>query len=212
MSAHQFNARFFESTRGRIVGLLRRAPRTVDELARELELTDNAVRLHLGTLERDGVVRVRGLRREGNVGKPATIYEVAPEAEPGFSKAYLPFLTTLLDVLGERLTSRDLRATMREVGHRLAGAPPADAADVAARTHAAAKLLDALGGVTEVERDGETLVIRGCGCPLSAVVSEREEVCLAVQTMLRDVIGVEVKEHCDRGERPQCRFEVPSAK
>src|ERR1043166_3503397 len=97
------NARFFESTRGRIVELLRRLARTVDELAAELGVTDNAVRLHLGALERDGVVRSRGGRREGAVGKPATIYEIDPAADPIFSNAYLPFLSTLLASLGDRL-------------------------------------------------------------------------------------------------------------
>lgn len=47
--------RFFESTRGRIIMLLRRASRTVEEVAQELDLTDNAVRAHLTTLERDGL-------------------------------------------------------------------------------------------------------------------------------------------------------------
>jgi predicted ArsR family transcriptional regulator len=49
--------RFFDSTRGQIVMMLRGATRTVDELAKELELTDNAVRAHLTTLERDGLVK-----------------------------------------------------------------------------------------------------------------------------------------------------------
>ena len=45
-SAHA-NERFFTSTRGHIVTLLRRAGHTVDELAQELKLTDNAIRSHL---------------------------------------------------------------------------------------------------------------------------------------------------------------------
>lgn len=49
--------RFFASIRGRIVALLRRAGRTVDELTQALDLTDNAVRAHLAALERDGMVR-----------------------------------------------------------------------------------------------------------------------------------------------------------
>ena len=55
--------RFFESTRGQIVTMLRASPCTVDELARELDLTDNAIRAHLLTLERDGIVQQSGLRR-----------------------------------------------------------------------------------------------------------------------------------------------------
>jgi predicted ArsR family transcriptional regulator len=205
------NARFFESTRGRIVEILRRGSRTVDELAVELGITDNAVRLHLGMLERDGVIRSRGVRREGAVGKPATIYDIAPEADPLFSNAYLPFLSTLLATLGDRMPVRDLEALMRDVGQRLAaGMKPGDG-DLAARAQLAANVLNELGGLTTIEPDasGQTVSIRGCGCPLSVAVSERQEVCCAVQTMLAELTGAEVKETCDRsGERPRCCFQL----
>jgi predicted ArsR family transcriptional regulator len=205
------NARFFESTRGRIVDLLRRSSRTVDELAAELEITDNAVRLHLGMLERDGIVRSRGVRREGTVGKPATVYEVAPDADPLFSNAYLPFLSTLLAALGDRMSPRELRALMREVGQRLAGEAKAEGATLSSRAEFASRVLNELGGLTAIERGegGRGLVVRGCGCPLSAVVGDRQEVCVAVQSMLTELTGTDVREQCDRsGDRPQCRFEL----
>src|SRR6266496_4119842 len=85
MSFLQKNPRFFASTRGRIVTLLRRNSRTVEELAQELTLTDNAVRAHLATLERDGIVQQRGVRRGS--GKPSYIYDLTPEAEYLFPKA-----------------------------------------------------------------------------------------------------------------------------
>jgi predicted ArsR family transcriptional regulator len=47
--------------RGRVVDQLRRAPQTVEELARILGITGNAVRSHLSTLEREelgGIVEV----------------------------------------------------------------------------------------------------------------------------------------------------------
>ena len=211
MTGPALNNRFLESTRGRIVALLRRAGRTVDELARALHLTDNAVRLQLGALEREGIVRAAGLRRGGGVGKPATLYEVAPEAEPGFSHAYLPFLATLLDSMGDRLTAGEIEALMRDVGHRLAAAQPGGVAsgDLDRRAAAASRLLDALGGVTTVEREGDSVRLRGCGCPLSVAVARRPEVCSAVQTMLAEVTGLAVRETCDRGgARVSCGFEL----
>ena len=48
--------RLLESTRGQILELLRTKVRTVNELADALRLTDNAVRAHLLSLERDGLV------------------------------------------------------------------------------------------------------------------------------------------------------------
>ncbi|HXT14697.1 MAG TPA: helix-turn-helix domain-containing protein [Gemmatimonadaceae bacterium] len=204
------NPRFADSTRGRIVDLLRRRNRTVDELAAELGVTDNAVRLQLQLLERDGMVRSSGVRRDGGVGKPATFYEIVPSAEASLSNAYLPFLSTLLRALGERLTPQAFRALMRDVGHRLAGDSPSTERDIEARVEVASRILNDLGGLTTIERspDGRTIMIRGCGCPLSVAVAERKEVCGAVQVMLSDVIGSEVREHCSRGDRPQCCFEI----
>ena len=116
--------RFFESTRGRVATLLRRGPMTTEELAKALGLTDNAVRAHLATLERDGLVKAEGVRHEGRVGKPATLYRLSPEVEPLFSKAYRPLLTTLLGTLGERLPEQELTGLLRELGratHRGSG-------------------------------------------------------------------------------------------
>src|ERR671920_2075467 len=111
----------FESTRGRVVTLLRRSGYTVEELARELGLTNNGVRAHLATLERDGIVRQRGVvRRESGGGKPAYLYELTPEAEDLFPKAYEPVLHRLLDVLAEQLESDESEALLRSVGRHLA--------------------------------------------------------------------------------------------
>ncbi|MBX6333083.1 MAG: helix-turn-helix domain-containing protein, partial [Gemmatimonadaceae bacterium] len=90
MASVDFGRRFLESTRGRLFALLRRGARTVDELAQSLGMTDNAVRAHLTGLERDGLVRQAGVRRGAGAGKPALLYELHPDAEPLFSKAYAP--------------------------------------------------------------------------------------------------------------------------
>ena len=79
--ATSWEEKFFESTRGRMVALLRRSNRTVEELARALGLTVNGVCAHLAVLERDGIVRQRGsVRRSSDGGKPAYVYELTSEA------------------------------------------------------------------------------------------------------------------------------------
>src|SRR5882672_10770437 len=103
MGLMQFGARVMEGTRGRIISLLRRGARTVEELAQSVELTDNAVRAQLTSLERDGLVRQEGVRRGPGAGKPAVLYQLYPDAEPLFSAAYPPVLTELLDALGDEL-------------------------------------------------------------------------------------------------------------
>jgi predicted ArsR family transcriptional regulator len=207
--AAPWDQRFFRSTRGRIVTLLRRCGRTVEELARELGLTDNGVRAHLATLERDGVIRQRGsVRRGSGGGKPAYVYELTPEAEDLFPKAYEPVLRQLLGVLSERLGPEGSEAVLRMVGRRLAEEHGVSVDGTRSRLEAAVGVLNELGGLAELEeRDGD-FVIRGYSCPLTSVVPDHPEVCRMAEALLAELTGLPIHEHCDRGESPRCCFEV----
>ena len=212
MATTRWDRKFFASTRGRIVTLLRRDDRTVEDLARALGLTDNGVRAHLAVLERDGIVRQRGtVSRGGGGGKPAYVYELTPEAEGLFPKAYVPVLRRLLDIMVERLGPEKTEALLRAVGRRIADEQPVPADGVRGRLEVAIAVLDELGGLAELEEDDGALVIRGYSCPLTAVVPGHPEVCRLAEALLTEVAGLPVYEHCDRGERPRCCFEVAGA-
>lgn len=201
--------RFSESTRGRIVALLREETRTVDELAAELGLTDNAVRPHLVGLERDGMVRQAGVRRGVGAGKPAVLFELHPDAEPLLSRAYAPVLAALLEVLTEELPEREARRVLRETGKRLAaGAGGRAPGDLQARARAAAAVLTALGGAVRVEERRGSATLRGSACPLSSAVSRSPQVCHAIETLVSEITGANVSECCDRSARPRCCFEL----
>jgi predicted ArsR family transcriptional regulator len=204
-----WDRRFFESTRGRVVTLLRRTGFTVDELARELDLTNNGVRAHLATLERDGIVRQSGvMRREIGGGKPAYLYELTQEGEDLFPKAYEPVLHRLLDVLAEQLESDESEALLRSVGRLMAKGETVPTHGPRERLEAAVEVLNELGGLAELEERDGGFVIRGYSCPLAGVTQEHPEVCRMVETLITELAGVPVYEHCDRGERPRCCLEV----
>lgn len=208
MPAAGLGKRFFETTRGRIVVLLRRDVKTVEELARALALTDNAVRSHLAMLERDGIVQQNGVRRGQGAGKPATLYALHPDAEPFFSRAYAPMLGALLEELGEQLPAERVDALLRAVGRRVATQAPRTTGDLAARADAAAAALDTLGGIAHVERRDGTLFVRSAGCPLSAAVHRHPELCQAMESLLAEVIGSPARSCCDHGDRPRCCFSL----
>jgi predicted ArsR family transcriptional regulator len=203
---------FFVGTRGKMVALLRRGGRTVEELAKAVGLTNNGVRAHLATLERDGVVRQGGtVRPASGGGKPAYVYELTPEAESLFPRAYEPVLGRLLDVLCEEMGPQELEALLRGVGRRMAEGRGLLQDGVRARTEEAVAVLNELGGLAElVERDG-SLYIRGYGCPLAAVTPDHPEACRMVETLIAELAGVAVSERCERGARPRCCFEVALA-
>jgi predicted ArsR family transcriptional regulator len=200
------------TVRGRIIALLRRGERSVEELASELAVTDNAVRAQLQALERHGVVHPARVRREGAVGKPATMYAIAQQAEPLFSSAYAPLLKALLASLEERLDSRELDAIFRDAGRRLAEelsigdsvAPK----QLEARVRSAAAVLSSLGAEIDVERAPGGYLLCGHACPLSAAVLSQPKVCHAVEELVAGITGGSVHECCDRDAHAKCRFEV----
>jgi predicted ArsR family transcriptional regulator len=211
MEGITFDKRFFESTRGQIVTLLRSAPCTVEELAGNLKLTDNAVRAHLATLERDGLVRQSGLRRGPR--KPHFTYVLTDEADKLFPKAYDALLNQLLAVLKTRLEPAEIEDVLREVGRALAAdAQPGNSASLESRVQTALKVLEAIGGAAAVEHHGDKLVIASSGCPLAAAVSVHPEVCRLAETLVAEIVKVPVEEHCDREGRPRCRFELSCEK
>lgn len=69
-------------------------------------------------------------------------------------------------------------------------------------------VLKAIGGSPSVESEGGRLIIRSGGCPLSAAVVEHPEMCELVESLVAEIVGVPVRERCDRGEAPKCCFEV----
>jgi predicted ArsR family transcriptional regulator len=204
----RWNDRFLASTRGRVVQILRRGEASVSELAGALGLTDNNVRAHLATLERDGLVREAG-KRPG-VRKPETLYALTPEAEQLFPKAYHLLLDVLLDLLGEQLPQEQLDALLRGVGRRIAAVrhEAVPEADLRTRVAQAVEVLKDLGGLAELEERGQRFVICGLSCPLAAAATHHPEVCLLAESLLSELIGAPVQQRCEHEGRPRCVFEI----
>lgn len=207
MEPTKLDRRFLESTRGRIVSMLRGATCTVEELAERLELTDNAVRAHLITLERDGLIRQSGVRRGAR--KPHYTYSLTQEAERLFPKAYDALLNQLIEVLKCRLSPEEIEEVLREVGRSLAaGAPAGGRDDLQSRVWSALKVLEAIGGAAEAVQQENKIVISSGGCPLAAAVAIHPEVCRLAETLISEIVKAPVTEHCNREGSPQCRFEI----
>ena len=194
------------ATRRRIVELLRRDALTISALAERLELTASAIRIHVTALERAGLVQRAGEARGLN--RPAAIYELAPGANALLCVAYVPFVTTLLQALGEDPQAPRVAALMQRTGRRLAASYGRLTGTLRERTRAASGVLDELGALTEVDAAPGRLAIRSHDCPLASAVKGRAEVCRAMESFVAELVRAPVRERCDRRGRPRCCFEI----
>ena len=198
-----------DSSRGRIVSLLRSGGLTADEIASKLGLTKSAIRAQMVGMERDGAVRRAG-QRPGTT-RPSHVFELTPEIEQLLSSAYIPLLTHLVAVFAAGLPADQLETLLRQAGRSLAaelsrGRRPTGS--MAERLAIASEMMnDELGALTHVESNGRVL-LRGVGCPLAALTGKHPGVCLAMESLVAEVVGAPVRECCDRSERPQCCFEA----
>jgi DeoR family transcriptional regulator, suf operon transcriptional repressor len=207
--AEALRQQLLDSSRGRIVTVLRTGGLTADDIARTLGLTRSAVRIQIAAMERDGVVRKVG-KRPGTT-RPSYVFELTPEVEQLLSKAYIPLLTGLVDVFAEALPGDQIEALLRKIGIGLAQQVTRGkrvSGGLKSRAAAASAMMNEhLGAMTRVESNG-AIVIRGAGCPLAALTGKHKGVCLAMESLVTAIVGVPVKECCDRDDRPQCCFEM----
>lgn len=210
MAVTDWDKSFLATTRGQIVAQLRLGPKTVDALAAAVGLTDNGVRAHLQVLERDGLVQVAGTRRRAGLGKPARLYEIVPDAEERFSRAYALLFRALIDSLALRKDRAALTKVLEDAGRQLGRQLARPAEGRRQQAIAAMGILTELGGLVELEGGRESDLIRGAGCPVSAATAAHPAVCRGVAALLAEAIGADVRECCVRDGRPRCQFEIRS--
>jgi predicted ArsR family transcriptional regulator len=198
----------FDSTRGKLLLLLCRGPRTVNDLMAELGVTDNAVRAQLVNLQESGLIRQIGLRP--GTRKPHVEYELAPKARRLFPQAHEQVLGVLVDVLRDQLPPAQMNGLMKEVARRVIGSWVGEFAAAGPRRRLA-ELFRRISGLAvgvSLGEEGNRTVVRACGCPLASVTAQHPEVCATLADVLGDILGAEVRERCERAEAPRCCFEL----
>ena len=210
MSKTRWDARFFESTRGQIILLLRNGEMTVNSLAEKLGLTDNAVRTHLLSLERDGLIAQKGSVK--GFRKPHYIYGLTENARDLFPRPYGELFNRLLSSLRSVLSPSAFLERIRDVGTGIGRENKAgtELDRDEKLTHALAAI-ESLGGAASAVKNNGDIVISSESCPFAEAVVEHPEVCKIAESMIAEIVDGEVTETCDRTASPKCRFLIKHA-
>ncbi len=178
-----------QPTRARLFSMLSEVRRPVgtDELARQLGLHPNGVRVHLERLRASGLIARD--RKPQERGRPRDMWTIAPGAHPGGDppSGYGDLGRWLARVLSTRTASvRQAEVTGRQIGRELA--PQSDG--LIAESFQA--LLAALGFAPRREDAASgTLAFRLCNCPYrDAVRDSPEVVCALHKGITRGVLDV----------------------
>lgn len=206
--------RFFDSTRGKIVGALRsRGAASAFDLAAEFALSPNAIRQQLVILERDGLVAGKSVRRGKT--KPTHEYSLTPQADRYFPQAYDRMLGAVLREVRHNAGDAGVAQVFAGIAKRAVDkmAPQLDGKSPLERLEAIADNIRGSGVAVDVEEHDGTLVLREHNCPYANVISEHPECCTVIHTMLDEAVSPAVKqtESLATGGA-ECRFEVASGK
>lgn len=184
---------------------------TVNELCRELEITPMAVRQHLLSLERKGII-IYETKKYG-IGRPVFVYKLTEKAKSFFPKIYERFTLEVLGII-EETEGRDRLEKIFKVRKKnmLAKLEHAfsDVDSLPEKIHRLARVLDSDGCMTEVKEFPDEFQLMKFNCVLSGVTSKYPELCKHELDLYRSIFGKGVmRGQCQRGGASCCIYKIP---
>ena len=183
------------STRKVILTMLKtKGPLTVSDMAKQLGITEMAVRRHLNTLERDGLIESKLVRQA--MGRPTNLYSLTEEADELFPKKYhyltLDLLGELMDEAGEekvhRLFERRKDKLIGRYEEQIKGKPLSE------RVQSLAEIQNANGYMVDWSATEEgQFVINEHNCPISQVANQYNHACQCELLMFERLLDADVK-------------------
>ena len=199
-------------TRQKIITLLNRVgQKTVTDLSRELDITPMAVRQHLLSLERKGIV-VYDTKKYG-IGRPVFVYTLTEKAKSSFPKVYERFTLEVLRIIeeteGRAKLEKIFKVRKKNMLTKLENAF-ADVKGLPEKIYVLSRLLDSDGSMTEVLEHEDEYQLKKFNCVLSGITSKYPELCKQELDLYRNVFGKRVvRQQCQRSGEPSCIYKIP---
>jgi predicted ArsR family transcriptional regulator len=188
------------STRQQIMFMLKtEGPLTVSEMAERLGVTEMAVRRHLNTLERDGLIGAKLLRQA--MGRPTNQYYLTEKSEEHFPKSYSAFTLEMLQDLEETYGPELVDQLFEKRKKRLTDAHinEFEGKSLREKVKLLADLQDHKGYMVDWEEleDGSFQLVEH-NCPIAQVANRYNQACQCEISWFRNLLEADV-------ERVECK-------
>jgi len=181
------------STRREIINILRTAgPLTVGELGDRLGITHVAVRRHLTSLERDGLVS--SVQERLPMGRPTRVYSLTETADDLFPKKYGALTLELLDFLSDADTElvEKFFAARGQTFVAKYGPEVSKGETLEERVSRLSEIQMANGYLADSARaEGDTFVLKEFNCPVHQVSRKYPMACHHELEFFKTVLGTE---------------------
>lgn len=171
---------------------------SVNEMAKDLGITEMAVRRHLNTLERDGLIEAKISRQA--MGRPSNLYSLTAAADDLFPKNYQMLTLDLLEELESEegqskigvLFERRKRKLLAKYGPRMEGK------GLDERVAELADIQNASGYMVEwAKQEDGGYVLNEYNCPITQVANQYDDACKCELALFRTLLEADV-------ERTEC--------
>jgi DeoR family suf operon transcriptional repressor len=182
---------------------------TIDDLAKELNISRNAVQQHTLVLEKGGYIEKGKLASTG--GRPSQVYVLSEKGVDLFPKQYSWFSELLLGSLKSQLGTEGLEIKMHEIAKNLAEnlKPKLAGMSLPEKIFEVSRIMQELGFETEVDEGGELPAIVAHNCVYHHLAKEFEEVCQLDRSLLESLLENEINhEECIIKGGEVCKFKI----
>lgn len=186
-----------QSTRRNVLHLLKtRGPLSVGDIKTEMGITDMAVRRHLGSLQRDGLIETRTARQ--TTGRPTALYRLTETAEELFPKNYhtlaLDLLNELVEEAGSDLVDVLFERRKKSLEQKYGGT--VSARTLEEKVARLARLQNDNGYMAKWEAVGkaeEAYELTEHNCPISQVANRFEQACRCELELFESLLDADVE-------------------
>ena len=184
---------------------------TVDALARELDISRNAVNQHLSSLDVGGFIENTSLSSTG--GRPSKIYTLSSKGLELFPRHYALFSQLLIQWIKLKLSDEQLSDCMTEMGEQVAQEFESRVQKYATlneQTTEVAKIMQELGYEAQSQLGSDSNEIIANNCVFHQLASKCNEVCQLDLSLMSQLLNVKVEQtECMVRDGQCCRFRIP---